>query len=35
VLLAPLDEHDVAITRATDALVAYGFAGNLHWPRHV
>ena len=35
VLLGPLDEHDVAITRATDALVAYGFAGNLHWPRHV
>ena len=31
-VLGPLDEHNVAVTRATDALVAYGFAWNLHWP---
>jgi len=31
-VLGPLDEHDVAVTRATDAFVADRFAGNLHWP---
>ena len=31
-VLGPLDEHDVAITWPTDAFVAYGFAGDLHWP---
>jgi hypothetical protein len=29
-VLGPLDEHQVAVTRATDALVAYGFSRNLH-----
>ena len=31
-VLGSLDEHDIAVTRATDALVAYGFSRNLHWP---
>ena len=31
-VLGPLDEHEVAVTRATDAFVADRFAGNLHWP---
>src|SRR6476646_11737466 len=29
-VLGPLDEHDVAVTRAADALVANGFARDLH-----
>jgi hypothetical protein len=28
----PLDEHQIAIARPTDAFVAYGFSGDLHWP---
>jgi hypothetical protein len=31
-VLGPLDEHQVAVARATDAFVAYGLAGNLHRP---
>ena len=30
-MLGPLDEHDIAVTRATDAFVAYGFSRNLQW----